>query len=436
MARQLTVVAPAGTGAGARAYPWYMLALFVVANSFNTIDRVAMNLLIEPIRREFGFGDLQVGVIAGFGFAAFHALFGIPIARRADRGNRRNLLGLGVLLWSGMTVLTGRAGSFLSMLAIRVGVGVGEATCYPTAVPMIGDVFGKSQRSAALAIFQTGAFIGVVGGSAVVGLIAASHGWRAVFTALGMPGLVLALLIVLTVREPPRGAASDAADATLASGSYRQAWTLLRSNRRFGLLFVAVALMWTGASALIIWGPPFLMRLHGVGAREVGTVVGPITGGAGLIGTLVGGALSARLVKRSGDPRAPLRLVTLGALLATPATLVFVFSSSLAVALAGGAVAVFFNGIACGPILAAAIVLVPSDQRGLASSLIVVFAQQLLGLGISPLIVGLASDAGAASLGDQSLRWAMLIPCVALAGGWIAARAAARDTGLIEKAHA
>jgi MFS transporter, Spinster family, sphingosine-1-phosphate transporter len=131
-------------------------------------------------------------------------------------------------------------------------------------------------------------------------------------------------------------------------------------------------------------------------------------------------------VKRTGDPKSPLRLVALGALLATPATFVFAFAPTLGVALAGGAAAVFCNGITCGPILASAIELVPADRRGLASSLIVVFAQQLLGLGISPLLVGAASDAGATAFGDASLRWALLIPCFALFGGWLAARAAAR----------
>ena len=193
---------------------WYILLILTLVYSLNHVDRQIMVILSEPIKQEFGLSDTQIGLLTGIVFAFFYAVLGIPFAAWADRGNRRNIVALSLSIWSGMTALSGFAGSFWQLAIARMGVGIGEAGGTPPATAMIADVFPPKRRALALGIYTTGISLGILIGFILGGAIAAKYGWRMAFFVAGVPGLVLALLLMFTVAEPRRCLlyTSDAAD--------------------------------------------------------------------------------------------------------------------------------------------------------------------------------------------------------------------------------
>ncbi|HEX8445136.1 MAG TPA: MFS transporter [Sphingomonas sp.] len=202
------------------AYRWYVLALFTIVYAFNFIDRQIVTILAPYLKADLGLTDAQVGLLFGTAFALFYALFGLPLARLADGWHRVRTLSIGLGLWSAMTALSGTAGSFGQLALARVGVGVGEASASPSAFSILQDYFPKAQRATALALYSSGIYLGagaslMIGGHIVAlwdrlypigtapfGLV----GWQAAYMAVGLPGVLLALLVVITVREPVRGA--------------------------------------------------------------------------------------------------------------------------------------------------------------------------------------------------------------------------------------
>ena len=415
---------PARTGI----YAWYVLMLLVLVHSFNAVDRAIISILVEPIRLEFGFSDGQIGLLAGLGFAIFYALFGIPVARLADRTNRRNILVVGVALWSGMTALTGYATGFATMLAARIGVGVGEATCYPTAYPLIGDYFSPAKRPKAFALFQAGAFIGIVLGAVIAGKVAEAHGWRAAFHIIGLPGLVLAVIVWLTVREPVRGASEVAPPLPSTTTGLLGAFRELFAQRDFVMVvFTATALSSTQAIAAS-WGSALLMRLYHVSQGDVGLIAGPVVGLGGVAGTVLGGLAASYLTRRKGTLRAGLLVPICTVLFAPIALVLFCFGPTLPVVLVGGGLGAFLVAAHTGPVIAVAIGLVGPQNRGVASSFLVL-GQTLIGFGFGPTLVGLLSDALAPRLGLDALRYAMLAAPAFVVLGWIGLVLAYRRIG-------
>ena len=186
-------------------YRWYVLIMLAVMYAFSIMDRQILSILLEDIRAEFVLTDLQLGLLSGVAFALFYATLGIPIARLADRFNRVSIISAAVALWSVMTALCGAASSFWYLFLARVGVGVGEAGGNPPAHSVISDYFNKDERSFALSVYTSGAALGLLLGLVTGGFVAEYYGWRWAFVCAGVPGLALALLLKLTVREPVRG---------------------------------------------------------------------------------------------------------------------------------------------------------------------------------------------------------------------------------------
>ena len=196
----------------------YALGVLVVVYTFNFIDRQILSILMKSIKLELGLSDQALGFLAGFAFAAFYAVLGMPIALWADRGNRRNLISLALAIWSVMTALSGLAQNFTHLALARIGVGIGEAGCSPPAHSMISDHYPPAQRATALGIYSIGIPLGVMFGLFIGGWINEAFGWRYAFFVVGVPGLLLAVLVRLTLQEPPRGlsenrSAEDAAPA-------------------------------------------------------------------------------------------------------------------------------------------------------------------------------------------------------------------------------
>src|SRR5688572_263438 len=191
--------------APSRAYSHYVLAMLVVVYVMNYVDRQLMSILIEPIKAEFGASDKAMGLLTGFAFAIFYTFAGIPVARLADVWVRRSVIAIGLAVWSGMTALTGLSRSFLELALVRIGVGIGEAGGTPPSHALISDYFPPKRRATALGVFSLGVPIGTMVGYSLGGWLGEEFGWRAAFLWMGLPGIALALLVRLTIREPARG---------------------------------------------------------------------------------------------------------------------------------------------------------------------------------------------------------------------------------------
>jgi MFS family permease len=403
-------------------YSWYVLSLLLAAYTFNWMDRYVLVILIEPIKQELHLSDTVLGLITGFAFAAIYSVAGIPIARLADRGSRRTVIAAGMALWSGMTVASGFARSAVGLVVVRLGVGLGESACSPTAHSLISDYFPIKRRATALSIYQLGIVFGIALGLSAGGWANELYGWRVAFVILGLPGLLLALLIRLTLRDPRRGQ-SDGELADTANYSFTQAMRLMFTKKSFLAYAVALGLFSFSDTAFEMWSPAYLMRVYHLGSAYVGTWTGALEAPAGIIGTLVGGIVADRLGSR--DARwylwAPVVSVVLMILcilmfLVVGGKLVFVFYF-LAMMLASSYM---------GPIIGLTQRLMPVRMRAMAAA-IQFLLLNLLGPGAGVSTVGILNDAFTPRFGVIAIRYSLMISMiVAVAGLLLALYAAGR----------
>ncbi len=410
----------------------YVLGVLCAVYAFNHLDRQVFAVLVEPIKTDLGLSDSAMGFLGGLSFALFYALAGLPIARMADRGSRKAIISAGIVIWSAATMASGLARSFAQLAVARVVTAVGEASNAPASQSMISDYFPPYRRATALAIFYIGAHIGVLIGFTLGGWIAQELGWRAAFIILGSPGLLLALLVWRTVPEPERGAAESASVDT-STLPWRQVISFLRRSPGFALVLLGQGIHAFSLLGIMMWTAPLLMRLHGMGVAEAGLWLGPITGIAGALGVLAGGRLADRLGKR--DARWYVRVPALTALVGLPFTVAFIMSGSTTIALLCLIPHQILGSMTSGPIAAVLQAIVPVRMRALAVALSLL-AANLIGLGLGPQLVGVLSDLLRESVGDQSLRYGMLVAAVAnllggaaylAAGRWIRGESAAQD---------
>jgi predicted MFS family arabinose efflux permease len=406
-------------------YRHYVLFILFLTYVLNFLDRQLMTILLEPIKQEFGASDTAMGFLTGFAFALFYATLGIPVARLADAWSRRNVIAIAITLWSGMTALCGAAGSFWQLALLRVGVGVGEAGGTPPSHSLITDYFPPHQRSTAFSIHATGTQFGVLIGMLGGAIIAEALGWRMAFVIFGIPGILLGLLIAFTVKEPVRVAPP-------VKGSM---WADLSAVWRlpgFMLISCAGALTGLAGYGLGAWSPSFLIRVHGLSLVEAGILLGVTGALGGILGAVIGGVLCDRLSQR--DLRWQLWFPALGAFVSAPLMFAFVLwpeSQAWSIGdfkVPAAMIFMFFGGIIAafwiGPTYAAIQNLAPDRQRTQASALFL-FMFNLVGLGLGPLVIGIASDALAPGLGVESLRYAMAAGLTAvLFGGALFWRAA------------
>lgn len=382
----------------------YGLFMLTLVYAFNFVDRQILVILQEPIKVEMGLSDAQLGLLSGFSFALVYITAGIPIAYWADRSNRRNIIAGALTIWSGMTALSGLAQNYTQLLLARIGVGLGEAGGSPPAHSMISDYYPPSQRGTALAIFSTGVHLGVLLGFVLGGVISQAYGWRTAFMAVGLPGIALAILLVLTVREPPRGRWESAAQAAYKPG-WKDTLAELSSYRSFWYLAAA-----GGLTAFVAYGsgnfaPSFMVRNHGMEMAEVGIVLAIFGGGGGMLGTFLGGFLADRLGVR--DKRWYLWLPAIAGVLAVPLGFPYLLSDDTTLAIAFLFVVTIMINTYLGPSLAISHTLVPPAMRSLTSA-VLFFVLNMIGLGLGPLTTGLLSDFYAPHFGEDSLRYAML----------------------------
>ena len=271
-----------------------MLALLTVIYALNFLDRTIFNVLIEPIKKEFSLSDTTMGLLAGFGFVLFYSLLGIPIARLADRFNRRNIVAIALAFWSAMTVFCGMAQSVTTLALARIGVGIGESGGTPASQSIIADLFSKNERPRALGVYAIGTYLGVFLGYFIGGYINQYYGWRMAFYVAGLPGIALAAVLWLTISEPKRGAMAE----TFTPEPIGPTLGFLASQRTFVILLAGFCLTTYTNYATSAWIPPFLARVHHLSSAEIGTYAGTFKGLCGIAGTLLGGFVVAQISRR------------------------------------------------------------------------------------------------------------------------------------------
>lgn len=381
-------------------YRYYVTGMLGVAFTFNFMDRQILGILAEPVKAEFQLGDTQMGLLIGTSFALFYTFVGIAVARLADRGNRVAIISISTGLWSVMTAVCGLAVSYWQLFIARMLVGVGEAGLGPAAHSVISDYFGKHERARALAIYSLGTPVGQLCAILIGGTIGHVYGWRTAFIVVGLPGLVLALLIAITVKEPPRGAQDDALPVLGPVVPFAVALKDLLARRVFVLAAAGHVLTALFGFAIAGWVSPHFQRAFGLSLQEMTPLVAAVILVGGIPGMIIGGLIADRLAKRSLGwlVRAP----ALFALAAFP-----LYILGLNVTDKGAATVLLGLGTFCFQASFAAPLsliqhVVPADRRALAAS-VVFFMSNLIGLGLGPLLVGGISDAAGHAFGPSSL---------------------------------
>lgn len=388
----------------------YVLALLALVSFFNYMDRMVLAVLLEPIKHDLKLSDSQLGLLSGLAFAALYATVGLPLARVADKASRVRLLTTCLTLWSVMTALTGLARNFPQIFIARMGVGIGEAGCVPAAHSLIGDYLPPQRRALGVSVFQAGGLAGVSGGLALAGFLADSLGWRAALWIVGLSGLPLAMLILFTMREPPR-----AAHGVISSEPGWRAVQALLRRRSLRHLVLALSIGGFATYGLGQWIPAFFVRSHGLSLTQVGLWSGLTSGAGGIIGVLLGGWFAVRLIRR--DERWELWFPAAGYAASIPFYLLTFLASSPWMALTAKFFAVFVASSAGGVALSALQSFAEPSRRATSVAL-VLFLSSFIGLGLGPLVIGVASEALAPTLGVSSLRYSLLFASCVF--GWSA----------------
>ena len=392
----------------------YLLLVLLLVYGMSMIDRQIMGVLIEPIKKEMGVSDGAMGLLTGLAFALFYSILAVPFGRFADRTNRRNLIAWCCGGWSIATGLCGMAVGFWSLAAARVGVAVGEAGSSAASTTMIADVYPPEQRSRAMSVFSLGPHLGSLVGLGVGAWIAQHYGWRAAFLWLAVPGVLIALMLRLTCREPLRGAQQGKL-VQAAPEKLSDVMAMLMRNKPFVGLALAGMLMAFSGYAIGMWNTAFLVRSHGLQLREAGAIMGFIGGPAAIFGALLSGWLTDLMSKR--DKRWQIGIPLLGTLISLPLGLAFYLSTSTQTWLFAGvnvpyavvfySVFAIFSSFWAAPVFAALTNVISVTRLATALSVYNLLLTAVGG-GLGPLTVGLLSDAFSANAGKDSLRWALI----------------------------
>jgi MFS family permease len=372
------------------AYRYYVAWLLCGVYTISIMDRQLVAILVEPIRTEFALQDWHMGLLSGLAFALFYTTLGVPLARLADRNNRVKIMAVSLLVWSAFTGLTGIAKTFVHLLIARVGVAVGEAGCNPAAYSLIGDYFEARRRATALSIFQMGGYIGSFLGLLLGGWVGHTYGWRAAFLLVGLPGIGVALLMKLTLRELPRGF-SDPVRAVVEPPPVGKVVRDLLAKTSFVHLAFAAALHNFAVYGVGNWYAAFLMRSHGMNVAKAGTILAICTVIGGAAGTYIGGMLSDRLATRRHDSRYYLWVPALSLLIGFPLSQGVLFFDDTRIVIALLSPVVMCSAAYLAPSITATYGLVGIRERALASA-VLLFIINLIGLGLGPLLAGIASD--------------------------------------------
>jgi predicted MFS family arabinose efflux permease len=383
---------------------YYALGILTVVYAFNFIDRQLLAILQESIKADLGLSDSQLGLLTGFAFAVFYVTAGIPIARWADHANRRNIVAGSLFIWSFMTALSGLVQNYAQLVLARIGVGIGEAGGSPPSHSIISDIFPPNRRATALGFYSTGVSFGILFGFLFGGWLNEFFGWRVAFMVVGIPGVFLAGILMLTLREPTRGMIEQRTASTEAVPLGTVIKTLWDS-RTFRHLSLAASLNAFSGYGTASWTASFMIRSHDMSTGELGTWLAIIIGLCGAIGVFFGGMAADRLSPR--DQRWYMWLPAIVGFIAVPFMVAVYLADSPYLALTMMLIPGLLHQVYLGNTLATTHNLVGLKMRA-TSSAILFFIINMIGLGCGPFLIGFLSDQLSASHGVDSLRLAML----------------------------
>lgn len=392
------------------AYRRFVVVVVFLVSVVNYVDRYVLSVMLEQIKQEFALRDTELGLLSGVAFAIFYSIAGLPFARWADLGNRRRLIAIGALAWSCFTMVAGAAQSFAQLLMARIGVALGEAAGTPASHSLLADLYPASSRAAAAAVFSTASILGSSLGVVLGGAFAAEHGWREALIMIGAPGILIALLAFFALPEPrtaPRRPTGAEMFGRESRAVIRALWS--RSSYRYTLVgFTAFYFVQYG---MLQWMPAYLIRSFSMPLSQVGFAYGVVSGGAALIGTILGGIVGNRLSAR--EVRWLLAMPAICCVIALPIHVGLFLAGSATVALVWS----FMAGVLLGlmsPAVFAALYAIGGAARRATALFCVLFAVNLIGLGLGPLSIGFVSDLTSEWLGKESLRYALLGSTAAL----------------------
>lgn len=386
------------------------LTLLTVTYFFSYMDRQILAILLEDIKADLLLNDTQLGLLSGLAFALFYATLGIPVAALADRMNRVNIISIALALWSGMTAACGLAQNFFQLLLARIGVGVGEAGSSPPSHSIIADLYPAEKRALALSIYSLGVTLGAAAGQIFGGNLTYFFDWRVAFIAIGLPGVILAIIVKVFATEPMRkaepGAVAETETPSIAAG-----FRSIFANRAAVWLVAGVTLTSMIGYALTGWTPAYLIRSFGLNTLEVGNIVAPLLAIAGVASGLGSGWLANRLSERYGLKAQPYMVAGLKTI-ALPFLIWFYLAESAPLAVGVYFIAVLFQSCYLGPTFALIQTLAPLRMRAVWAA-ITLLVINLIGLGLGPTMVGVLSDIFADQYGEESLRQALLVIALA-----------------------
>jgi len=418
-------------------YKRYLLAVLTIILAFNYVDRVAVGVVLENIKADLSLSDTQLGALSGIAFALFYSVMGIPIARWADRGNRITIISLTAAVWSVAVSFCGMATSFVQLVLIRIGVGVGEAGCIPPAHSLIADYFTRAERPRAVALYSQGGSLAMVFGYFATGWLNELFGWRATFVIVGVPGIVLAALARSSLKEPrlinaslahPTSPAAVGPGVAAPEPNLKDVFVVLWANTTFRHLLISFSLSYFFGYGILQWQPTFFIRSHGLTTGEVGTWFAVIYGLAGALGMYLGGEWASRYAAHNERLQLNACALTSACCAVLTAASLLVSNHYRAFALLG--LANLLGYMSQGPVFATIQTLVAPRMRATSIALIYLFAN-FIGMGLGPLAAGVLSDALRPWLAEESLRYVLVLlsPGYAWAAWhvWRAGHTVARD---------
>jgi MFS family permease len=397
-------------------YRYLVVWILAIVYTLNFLDRQIVAILAEPIRKDLNLSDTQLGMLGGLAFAAFYTTFGLPVAWLADRARRVWIISGACALWSLFTVLCGTAQNFVQLALYRMGVGIGEAGGSPPSYSLISDYFPPEKRGTGLAIYSLGVPVGSMIGAFAGGRIAEAYGWRTAFYAMGVPGIILALLLLVLVREPKRGALDPLAHGATEHDKAPPLFTAIGGffqQRTLVLVAISSAMSAFVGYAALNWNAPFLIRVKGMTLGEVATYYALILGITGMIGTFGSGWLVDRLARR--DRRWFAWVPAIAFAITIPFWVGLIMAPTWQMTLAFIAIPALLNNMYLAPALTVVQNAVTPARRTI-SGAVLLFVLNLVGLGVGPVYVGRISDWAKPEYGDQSLGigFAALIPIIVL----------------------
>jgi MFS family permease len=378
----------------------YTLAVLCVIAIVNYIDRQVLSILLEEVRHDLGATDTQMGLLNGFVFASVYIIAGVPIARLVDGGSRRNVLAVCMTIWCTSTALCGLAGNYWQLALARMGVAAGEAGAHPSSQSLIADLFPRETRSRALGLWNASNSAGIGLGLFIGGFLSHYMSWRSVFVVVGLPGLALAVLTFLTVREPPRPTGDAPAPP------FKDTIRHLAAIPSYNLALLVTALASFCGAGMFGWLPTFFIRIHNMSVAAVGAWTGMASVGSLVAAHILAGALADRFGRK--DPRAYFIIPGVSVLLTAPLVVAFAFVESQSVA-----IVLFFAlklalGLHMVPVYTVAITLAPGNMRGIAAFTLAI-GINLAGSGLGPFFVGAMNDLFAPQFGEEAIRYSMAL---------------------------